>query len=183
MAVRFRFLGIGQACAAAAAVCVAAAFVTTACADPTTHDAGRFGGWEVACRAADSTVRTGASSCMATQRLAPAASRDPVFAMTIARGDTVPRGYFGVISVPLGGYLAPGLEMRVDKGPPYKILFETCNPAGCHAGFPISRGLLASMRHGRSIKVRLWTGKTSPVDVAVTLDGLGDALAAIEARA
>lgn len=108
-------------------------------------------------------------------------SGETVFATTILPNAKAKQGeaFIGIVSVPLGGYLAPGMQLSIDKGKAYKILFETCNQAGCHAGFPITGAVLASFRKGKAASFRLWTTKTKPADVSVSLKGLPDALAAI----
>jgi invasion protein IalB len=98
--------------------------------------------------------------------------------MTIVAGGKGPA--VAIVSIPLGGYIAPGIEMRVDGRRPYKLLVETCNPAGCHAGFPISGRLERELRSGRALRFRTWTAKDQPTDVTVSLRGFSAALAALE---
>jgi Invasion associated locus B (IalB) protein len=84
-----------------------------------------------------------------------------------------------IISTPLGGYLAPGMELRIDKGRPARLLYETCNQAGCHGGFALTGRMREALFNGKRLQVRLWTAKEKPVDVEVSLNGLAPAAKAL----
>jgi invasion protein IalB len=86
-----------------------------------------------------------------------------------------------IVSTPLGGYLAPGMLLTIDGGRPFKVLFETCNAAGCHGGFELAGRVAREFQQGKSLKVRLWTDKSKPADVGVSLSGFRTALAALKA--
>jgi invasion protein IalB len=145
-----------------------------------TPAATQFGAWQVAC-APDGKP----TACRATQRLVTADSGQTVFVATILPDAEAkkPGSYVGIVSVPLGGYLAPGLELSIDSAHPYKIVFETCNTAGCHAGFPIAGPVLKALVKGRSASFELWTSKARPATVTVSLEGLPRALAALDRSA
>ena len=85
------------------------------------------------------------------------------------------------MSTPLGGYLAPGMEFRIDGRKPYKILFETCNAAGCHGGFGFVGRLRDQFAVGKHATFKIWTTKSRPIDVKVSLNGLEAAAKALEA--
>lgn len=133
----------------------------------------KFGDWELFCQP------TG--GCRISQRLAVEGSGETVFLLTAVRSD--PSGPFvGIVSVPLRGYLAPGIELRVDARKPYQLLYETCDPAGCHAGFPLEGGVLNDFRAGTTARFRVWTAKDNPVDIDVSLIGFTRAFAALGER-
>ena len=157
----------------------------------------RFGNWELVCERAavpappepsprkpqaappGKTGEAGATAaCKVVQRQVARETGQSVFLVTV-----LPAGRPGqlavIVSTPLGGYLAPGLVLSVDRGRPFKVLVETCNAAGCHAGFALAGRIEHELRRGRELKVRLWTGKGSPANVAVSLAGLDPALAAL----
>ena len=147
----------------------------------------RFGNWELVCERAavpappeppPRTPQAAPPACKVVQRQVARETGQSVFLVTV-----LPAGRPGqlavIVSTPLGGYLAPGLVLSVDRGRPFKVLVETCNAAGCHAGFALAGRIEHELRRGRELKVRLWTGKGSPADVAVPLAGLDPALAAL----
>lgn len=144
----------------------------------------RFGEWERVCdppaAPASDTVagRVPAQLCKVVQRQVDRKTGQSVFVVTAlpaGRADQIA----AIVSTPLGGYLAPGMVLSVDRGRPFKVLFETCNVTGCHAGFALTGRIAQEMRRGRVLKVRLWTGKGIPADVAVPLTGFDAALAAL----
>ncbi|MGV2981319.1 invasion associated locus B family protein [Camelimonas sp. ID_303_24] len=138
----------------------------------------RMGAWEVSCEPAGAEMKP--APCRASQRQTVAGSPQPVFAMTalMVAGSRHP---VAIISVPSGGYLAPGIEISVDGRKPFRLLYETCKAGGCHAGFALEGQVLASLEKGRQAKVRVWTSKSTPVDVKVPLEGFSKAVAAIRA--
>lgn len=140
---------------------------------PPTPSAMRFGGWEFSC-----SLRGEATSCRAIQRLVEKERGETVFLATILPAEQKGH-YVGIFSAPLGGYLTPGMELKVDRGKPFRVLFETCNAAGCHGGFEMSGRVLKEMRSGKELAVRLWTTKNRPVDIKVTLEGFVQAFEAL----
>lgn len=148
----------------------------------------RFGTWELVCeRAPPKAPATppgkageagSAAACKVVQRQVARETGQSVFLVTVLPAGR-PDRFAVIVSTPLGGYLAPGMVLSVDRGRPFKVLVETCTTAGCHAGFALAGRIERELRRGRELKVRLWTGKGSPADVAVPLAGLEPALAAL----
>jgi invasion protein IalB len=113
------------------------------------------------------------------QRLA-AAGGETAFLLTIlpnGKGERVM-----IVSVPLGGYLVPGIEFSVDGRKPFRLLVETCNASGCHAGFALSGRADKELRTGRQAAFKVWRTKDKPVEVGVPLDGLAEAVRALDER-
>ncbi len=142
----------------------------------------RFGSWEVLCPDGPPLTATQPGTinppCRISQRLAVKDSGQTVFALTVLPGEKK-GNLVGIVSIPLGGYIAPGIEMRVDKKKAYKVLVETCNVSGCHAGFPISQALLRDWQRSKELTFRIWTAKAKSSDIAVSLDGFSPALQAM----
>jgi invasion protein IalB len=158
----------------------------------------RFDDWELTCRrsrpAAPTTSGEAAASgiaskaaapaqgesgfCRVSQRLAVKGSGETVFAVNILAAKQ-PNQQVAIISTPLGGYLVPGMELRIDKAKAARVLYETCNAAGCHGGFALTGRIRDELISGKRMQVRLWTAKSQPVDVDVSLNGLGAAVKAM----
>jgi invasion protein IalB len=139
----------------------------------------RFDDWEVACAAGPPSPSPEAiGDCKAVQRLTAQGGGETVFLFTVVRGSQ--GSPVAIVSIPLGGYIAPGIELSVDRKKPYKLLVETCNAAGCHAGFPLSGRIDKELRSGKLAGFRLWTAKDKPADVSVSLKGFAEALARLE---
>lgn len=141
----------------------------------------RFADWEVVCyptQRAESPTPPSKTNCQVVQRLTVKGSEETVFALTVVRDDQ--RVPVAIVSIPLGGYIARGIELSVDGKKLYNLLVETCNAAGCHAGFPLSGPIAKEFRSGKQASFRLWTAKDKPADVTVSLNGFADALARLE---
>lgn len=147
----------------------------------------RFGDWEVACEPS-STDRTSRGSsaahrstiCKAVQRLVVEGASETVFAVSVLPNEQT--GSVAIVSVPLGGYLVPGIEFSIDGRKPYKLLIETCTAAGCHAGFPLTGQVSKDMRAGKNASFRVWSTKNQSSDVRVSLNGFADAMTYLERR-
>ncbi len=147
----------------------------------------RVGDWEILCDESMSPqgglsgapLKT-ASRCKAVQRLTVEETDETVFVITVLPGEKAEP--VAIVSVPLGGYLVPGVEFTVDGRKPYKLLIETCTAAGCHAGFPLSGRVDKDMRAGKVASFRIWSAKSKSADVHVSLNGFADAMAQLERR-
>jgi invasion protein IalB len=138
----------------------------------------KFDDWQLTC-AEENLTGAVKRSCKISQVLADKTSGQTVFAMTVlpaAKKDT----FVAVISAPFGGYLVPGMELSVDSKKPYKVLFETCNADGCHAGFEIKGRIRDDLSRGKVAKFKIWTTKTKPAEVSVSLAGFGSALSSLK---
>ena len=81
-----------------------------------------------------------------------------------------------IVSVPKRVYLAPGIEMSVDGGPGFKLLYETCDDVGCHAGYKVAGDIAAALRKGSVATHKVFDQRQKPVTVPVSLKGFGKAL-------
>jgi invasion protein IalB len=112
---------------------------------PSAASVTRFEDWELICERvsdsapiaspADSSAPASATrppqqdaprgACRVAQRLAVKGSGETVFLVSI-RPAGQPGQRVAIISTPLGGYLVPGMELRIDKAKPVRVLYETC---------------------------------------------------------
>lgn len=124
-----------------------------------------FADWRMTCLPASLQPR-----CQMVQSVSLGEARPAPFLLTITARSGQEASY-GVITVPVGVYLAPGIEIVVDGGRPYKVLYELCDRQGCYAGFRLEEPLLSSFRSGASARFRVWTAKTRAVEFPVSLKG------------
>lgn len=124
-----------------------------------------FSDWLVMCQSADQTV-----DCQMLQSVAVEENGPPVFLMSISEGKASGNSY-AVMTVPVGVYLAPGIELHVDNRRPFKVLYEVCDQLGCHAGFRLTRPVLSAFRKGLIVKARVWTARGKAVEFPVSLIG------------
>jgi invasion protein IalB len=103
-------------------------------------------------------------------------------AVSLSKGDAIPfllsimarsdeRARYAVITVPIGVYLSNGVEIVVDQGRPFKVLFEVCDQRGCYAGFKLDDPVLSAFMAGQTARFRVWTAKAQAVDFPVSLSG------------
>lgn len=138
--------------------------------EPVQPDEQVFTDWRVLCQPSEETKTT----CQMLQSASASEDGLTVFLLSISPGEEDGASY-AVVTVPLGVYLAPGVEIRVDRRRPFKVLYEICDRAGCHAGFKLSGSVLSAFRNGLDAKVRVWTAKTQAVEFPVSLRGFSAA--------
>ena len=142
------------------------AFAQTQTAPP---DEQVFTDWRVLCQPLEA-----ATTCQMLQSASAGEDGPTVFLLSISPGQEVDTSY-AVVTVPMGVYLAPGIELRVDRRRPFKVLYEVCDRAGCHAGFKLSGPVLNAFRRGLDARVRVWTANTEAVEFPVSLRGFSAA--------
>lgn len=126
-----------------------------------------FSDWQVQCGDED-------QNCQMLQVASASEDTASVFLLSISRGQGGADD-FAVLTVPLGVYMAPGIEIRVDQRRPFKVLYEICDQNACYAGFRLSGAALTALRQGLDAKVRVWTAKTEAVEFPVSLRGFSAA--------
>ncbi|SDO62094.1 Invasion associated locus B (IalB) protein [Methylobacterium phyllostachyos] len=137
----------------------------------------RVGAWEIICD--DPADR---SPCRAIQRKYAPDGKETILALTVLIPEPN-RPAAGILSIPLGGYLAPGIEITIDKRQKFKLLVETCNPSGCHAGFPIQGRVLQALEKGHEASIRIWTTKNKPVVTDLRIDRFEEVISLLKRRA
>jgi invasion protein IalB len=125
----------------------------------------QFEDWRVSCR----ETETG-RHCQLSQAVPLVEDGQAVVLLSVSRDEKTGQSY-AVATTPAEVYLAPGIEIRVDGGRPFKVLYEFCNANGCYAGFKLSENVLRAFRRGIEAKVRVWAGKTKAVDLPISLRG------------
>lgn len=129
----------------------------------------RIGDWELVCPATAAKP-----SCRLIQNHA-APNGQTALLVTVLASDKA-KGPVAVVSVPRGVYLAPGIEMKVDGGPSFKLLYETCDDSGCHAGYKVAGDIATALKKGKFAEHKVFDSKQQPVSVPVSLTGFGKAL-------
>lgn len=133
-----------------------------------------FGDWRVRCNSA-----TGApAKCQMFQNVVVKDSGQPILQAVVGYIDEVETPV-GVITLPLGIYLPPGLTMQVDKGQTYELAFEVCGRKGCRVRFSIDDTLLGTLKRGNAAEIAFFSASRKPIRVPVSLKGFTAALAQI----
>ena len=124
-----------------------------------------FKNWRILCAQGD-----GAKTCQMMQTHPATVGGADVFLLSLSQGEGS-KDISAVVSVPLGVYLAPGVEIHISGRRPFKVLYEICDQTSCHAGFKVKGSVLASFKKGTKAKFRVWTAKSKAVEFPVSLLG------------
>jgi len=113
--------------------------------------------------------------CQITQILNEKESNNPVMQVAIGYlpGQEQP---VAAITLPLGIWLPPGLQLQVDGGKKGRVPVDTCVPGGCRAGVELDPEFLASMKKGSQLNVTFGGGNRQPLTIPVSLQGFSAAL-------
>jgi invasion protein IalB len=129
-----------------------------------------FEDWRVLCQSADEHT-----ICQMLQSASVTEDGTEAFLLSISP-DQDGTTSSAVVTVPIGVYLAHGIEIRVDQRRPFKVLYEVCDrSSGCHAGFKLSGAALSAFKQGLEARVRVWTSNTQAVEFPVSLRGFSAA--------
>lgn len=140
----------------------------------------RYGNWELVCKpqADAATPKAESATCRLQQAQAVNGGKDVVFLFNIARQG---KQRVAIISTPLNVYLPAGLELKIDGGQVQRVIFETCNISGCHAGFALNGSLLGALRKGNVLTVALKDTKATTIPLKVSLNGISAGIDALDA--
>lgn len=157
----------GQAFFVSAAAVPSSGWTTTA-----------FGDWLVRCPGS----QTMEGGCQLLPDLEKAAISPAQFGLVISRQDKT-QSRFAVMTVPEGVYLASGVELSIDGGRPYKILYEVCRQGSCHAGFKLTGAVVSAFKRGAKATARVWLSQDRVVEFSLSLIGFTKAYSVFEGQA
>jgi invasion protein IalB len=86
-----------------------------------------------------------------------------------------------VITLPLGIFLPPGIELQIDgKGKVGRLPINTCLPSGCQAGVQLDEDFVARMKQGSQMTVTFGNPQGKGVTAPVSLKGFTAGLTSVE---
>ncbi len=86
----------------------------------------------------------------------------------------------GVVILPLGILLEPGVNMVIDDNQPLKFKVRYCDATGCYSVISLPESVLNMMRKGKEAYIIMRARNNQQVRVAVSLDGFSKALNKIQ---
>ena len=139
-----------------------------------------FGDWRVACNEAGPGGEL--ASCQAYLSLVEEKTGMKALSVSfhVAQGAAQPTG---VVVLPLGVALRPGVQMRVGKQSRLvRLEPEVCYPDGCRADFEVDPALQQEMTAAREFTVGFfaYTREDKPASIAVSTKGLAAAIARLK---
>ena len=87
-----------------------------------------------------------------------------------------------ILTVPLGTFLPPGLELRVKGAAPLNSHFEVCMSVGCQASFKLDAARLSGLSHAKTAEVLVRDGAKKQVSIPLSLKGLPEGLDNLRTR-
>lgn len=85
-----------------------------------------------------------------------------------------------LLQVPLGLSIVDGLTMQIDDVAPMAIPIQTCDAAGCYAGYLIEDKLISAMRNGSKLVLSFFDLQKQKIAPEFTLAGFTSAYAKVE---
>lgn len=127
--------------------------------------------WTVRCQESDKAKE----HCEVFQRLIvkESGARVAEFAIGFPEKKDLARG---VVVLPLGILLQPGVEMKIDEGKAYAFKVRYCTQAGCFAYVNLDKDLLGLMKSGTAARFVFKSADGKDVNLSMPLTGFGKAL-------
>lgn len=132
-----------------------------------------FDDWRVVCSEAE-----GAQACQMLQSQPAQAGGADIFLLSIGQAEGSSNAS-AVVSVPLGVYLANGVEIQIAGQRRFKAQYEICDHSSCHAGFVLKGSVLQAFKRGSRATFRVWTEASKAVEFPVSLTGFTAGFAAL----
>ncbi len=132
--------------------------------------------WTVRCnKNEDGTENRDPGSCEIFQRLVVQESGQRVaeFAIGFPADQDNARG---VVILPLGILLEPGMQMIIDEGEPFTFRPRYCNANGCFAFLSLSDELLEKLKRGSQASILFLDTSGQTIRVNMSLKGITKAL-------
>lgn len=135
----------------------------------------RFGDWQHECEAGSGP----APVCALTQVVLAADGQQPVLKLTIRKLGRAEAPVL-VALAPLGIYLPSGVVARVDSGPQFPLVVQTCTALGCEAIAALDPKQLWRMKAGKQLLIGFKAQRgPSTVTLAISLEGVSGGLQAM----
>lgn len=77
----------------------------------------------------------------------------------------------GIVVLPLGIMLEPGVSMEIDDGQPFKFNVRFCDPRGCYAYVNLNKDVLDMMRKGGKVTISFQTPEPKTLRIEMLLKG------------
>jgi invasion protein IalB len=159
----------------------AAAGAEEGAAAPLTRPVEKFDDWFKECEMVTDEKGEQIEICQISQTLIDKDSDQPM--MKIAVGYVPDKDQpVAVITLPLGIFLPPGIELQIDgKGKVGRLPINTCLPSGCQAGVQLDEEFVGRMKQGNQMTVTFGNPQGKGVAAPVSLKGFTAGLASVEA--
>ncbi len=87
-----------------------------------------------------------------------------------------------ILTVPLGTFLPPGIEVRIAGSAPIHDHFEVCMAIGCQATMRLDAKMIATLSGAAEAEILVKDGAKKQVSIPLSLKGLAKAVASLKPR-
>jgi invasion protein IalB len=115
------------------------------------------GSWRIVCRSGE--------ECRAAQSIVVQSTRDPVMVARLYRKPEPTLTF----TMPLGGFIAPGLSIAIDKAKPTRLPFEMCTVEGCVIGIKLGKPVLERLAKAKTLSVTVYPTAHKPLTLDFSL--------------
>ena len=130
-----------------------------------------YGDWTKVC----TPNAAGVEECLIFQSITSRDTGRTVLHITAIRIPEAPRPIM-VVTVPLGVYLPPGLNLSIDGGAPQKLPIQICGPEGCQSQFEMPQSLFDAFKAGLNGSMVMFDPDGRDVAVPFSLKGFTSAI-------
>lgn len=140
----------------------------------------KFDDWFKECEMVNDEKGEQIEICQISQTLIDKESDQPM--MKIAVGYVPDKEQpVAVITLPLGIFLPPGIELQIDgKGKVGRLPINTCLPSGCQAGVQLDEDFVGRMKQGSQMTVTFGNPQGKGVAAPVSLKGFTAGLQSVK---
>lgn len=130
--------------------------------------------WKIRCSSEDAQkAEDKRGKCEVFQQLVvnETKQRFAEFAIGFPEGQKEARG---IMILPLGILLEPGVEMQIDDQQSFKFKIRYCEPNGCAAFLSLNDSVLGMLRNGKTAKVSLQSAQGKTLSFEMSLKGFSE---------
>ena len=140
----------------------------------------QFGDWTKECEMITDEKGKELEICQISQTLIDKESNQPMLKMAVGFVPDKDKPV-AVITLPLGIFLPPGIELQVDgKGKVGRLPINTCLPSGCQAGVQLDDDFIGRMKKGNLMTITFGNPQGQGVAAPISLTGFTAGLQSVE---
>jgi invasion protein IalB len=138
----------------------------------------RFENWSVTCNEFAEANRK--RSCVAQLQVQSSNANQIVMTWAIAINDN--KQFVMAMQTPTGVVLAPGVKLKLEKGPDRSVAYESCDTNQCIAKQVVDNNLLADINSSSTAQVTLQAINGNQVNLSFSVKGAEKALAHLRSK-
>lgn len=127
--------------------------------------------WDTRCVEQEGKGKT----CEMFQRLSVKESGQRILEFALAKPDAETKVSRGVVVLPLGILLKPGVMMQIDDGDKFRFDINHCNEGGCFAFVDLNQQVVQSFQRGNVAHILIMSADGKKIQLDLNLTGFSKA--------